>query len=47
MSLWQKGTAVAGGAMAGSMYFSNALQKPRDYDQQLTYIAATATVVKV
>ncbi|KCX18031.1 phage tail tape measure protein [Acinetobacter sp. 1264765] len=43
MSLWQKGTAVAGGAMAGGMYFSNALQKPRDYDQQLTYIAATAT----
>lgn len=25
------------------MYVSNALQKPRDYDQQLTYIAATAT----
>ncbi|MBV6605693.1 phage tail tape measure protein, partial [Acinetobacter baumannii] len=24
-------------------YISNALQKPRDYDQQLTYIAATAT----
>lgn len=43
MSLWQKGTAVAGGAMAGGMYFSNALQKPRNYDQQLTYIAATAT----
>ncbi|ELW9538410.1 phage tail tape measure protein [Acinetobacter baumannii] len=43
MSLWQKGTAVAGGAMAGGMYISNALQKPRDYDQQLTYIAATAT----
>ncbi|HFS7495553.1 phage tail tape measure protein [Acinetobacter baumannii] len=43
MSLWQKGTAVTGGAIAGGMYFSNALQKPRDYDQQLTYIAATAT----
>ncbi|MDT1879101.1 hypothetical protein FPK46_36920, partial [Acinetobacter baumannii] len=27
MSLWQTGTAVAGGAMAGGMYFSNALQK--------------------
>ena len=43
MSLWQKGTAVTGGTIAGGMYFSNALQKPRDYDQQLTYIAATAT----
>ncbi|WP_151730359.1 phage tail tape measure protein [Acinetobacter junii] len=43
MSLWQKGTAVAGGAVAGSAIISSALQKPRDYDQQLTYIAATAT----
>ncbi|MEB3835738.1 phage tail tape measure protein [Acinetobacter sp. IK25] len=43
MSLWQKGTAITGGAIAGGMYVSNALQKPRDYDQQLTYIAATAT----
>ncbi|MBJ8502296.1 phage tail tape measure protein [Acinetobacter pittii] len=43
MSLWQKGTAVTGGAIAGGMYLSNAMQKPRDYDQQLTYIAATAT----
>ncbi|AOP63328.1 phage tail tape measure protein [Acinetobacter baumannii] len=43
MSLWQKGTAATGGAIAGGMYVSNALQKPRDYDQQLTYIAATAT----
>ncbi len=43
MSLWQKGTAVAGGAVAGGAIVSNALQKPRDYDQQLTYIAATAT----
>lgn len=43
MSLWQKGTAVAGGAVAGGAIISNALQKPRDYDQQLTYIAATAT----
>ncbi|MDV4263311.1 phage tail tape measure protein [Acinetobacter seifertii] len=42
-SLWQKGTAIAGGAAASGMYISNALQKPRDYDQQLTYIAATAT----
>ncbi|MCH7357454.1 phage tail tape measure protein [Acinetobacter sp. NIPH 1958] len=43
MSLWQKGTAVAGGAIAGGAIVSNALQKPRDYDQQLTYISATAT----
>lgn len=43
MSLWQKGTAATGGAIAGGMYLSNAMQKPRDYDQQLTYIAATAT----
>lgn len=43
MSLWQKGTAATSGAIAGGMYVSNALQKPRDYDQQLTYIAATAT----
>lgn len=42
-SLWQKGTAIAGGVTAMSMYGANVLQKPRDYDQQLTYIAATAT----
>lgn len=42
-SLWQKGTAVAGATAAGGMYLSNTLQKPRDYDKQLTYIAATAT----
>ena len=41
--LWQKGTAVAGGAVAGGMIVSNAMQKPRDYDRQLTYITATAT----
>lgn len=41
--LWQKGTAVAGGTVAGGMVISNAMQKPRDYDRQLTYITATAT----
>lgn len=39
----QRGSAAAMGAVAGGAIFSNALQKPRDYDQQLTYIAATAT----
>ncbi|MFA3041532.1 phage tail tape measure protein [Acinetobacter pittii] len=43
VSLWQKGTALGGGAIAGGAVLSNAMQKPRDYDQQLTYIAATAT----
>lgn len=43
MGLLQKGTAVVGGVAAAGMYASNVLQKPRDYDQQLTYIAATAT----
>lgn len=43
MSLWQKSTAIGGAAIAGGMYLSNTLQKPRNYDQQLTYIAATAT----
>lgn len=43
MSLWQKSTAIGGAAMAGGMYLSNTLQKPRNYDQQLTYISATAT----
>lgn len=41
--LWQKGTAVAGGAVAGGMVISNAMQKPRDYAQLMTYIAATAS----
>lgn len=43
VSFWQKGTALAGGAIAGGMVVSNALQKPRDYEKQLTYITATAT----
>ncbi|ENX33942.1 hypothetical protein F889_02606 [Acinetobacter colistiniresistens] len=43
MSLWQKGAALTTGAIAGGAIISNAMQKPRDYDQQLTYIAATAT----
>ncbi|WP_257230602.1 phage tail tape measure protein, partial [Acinetobacter sp. YH01022] len=43
VSLWQKGTALAGGATAGGMVVSGALQKPRDYAEQMTYIAATAT----
>ncbi len=42
-SLWQKGAALTGAAVAGGMVASSALQKPRDYDQQLTYITATAT----
>lgn len=36
-------TAVVGGTVAGGMVVSNALQKPRDYQQQMTYITATAT----
>lgn len=43
VSLWQKGTALAGGAIAGGAVVSGALQKPRDYAEQMTYIAATAT----
>lgn len=42
-SLWQKGTAVASGTVAGGMVISNAMQKPRDYAQLMTYIAATAS----
>ncbi|WP_336033402.1 phage tail tape measure protein [Acinetobacter bereziniae] len=42
-SLWQRGASIAGGAIAGGMFVSNAMQKPRDYSQQMTYIAATAT----
>lgn len=42
-SLLQKGAAVGGAAVAGGMVVSSALQKPRDYAQQMTYIAATAT----
>ncbi len=46
-SLWQKGAALATGAVATGAVISTAMQKPRDYDQQLTYIAATATGGKV
>lgn len=42
-SLWQKGVALGGAATAGGMVVSSALQKPRDYAQQMTYITATAT----
>jgi hypothetical protein len=39
-----QGAVAVGGAMAaGGMVLSNALQKPRDYQQQMTYIMATAT----
>lgn len=37
------GAGVVGGTMAGSMVLTSALQKPREYDQALTYITATAT----
>ncbi|MBK0063972.1 MULTISPECIES: phage tail tape measure protein [unclassified Acinetobacter] len=43
MGLLQKGGALATGAAATSAVISTSLQKPRNYDQQLTYIAATAT----
>ncbi|WP_086187634.1 phage tail tape measure protein [Acinetobacter sp. ANC 4470] len=42
-SLWQKGAALGGAGVAGGMVVSSALQKPRDYAEQMTYIAATAT----
>ncbi|QQC82993.1 phage tail tape measure protein [Acinetobacter bereziniae] len=42
-SMWQRGASIAGGTIAGGMFVSNAMQKPRDYAQQMTYIAATAT----
>lgn len=39
-----QGAVAVGGAMAaGGMVMSQALQKPRDYQQQMTYIMATAT----
>lgn len=39
-----QGAVAAGGALAaGGMVLSNALQKPRDYQQQMSYIMATAT----
>ncbi|MHA3079552.1 phage tail tape measure protein [Acinetobacter sp. ANC 5502] len=37
------GAGVVGGTVAGGMVLSSALQKPREYDQALTYITATAT----
>lgn len=43
VSLWQKGVALGGAGVAGGMVVSSALQKPRDYAEQMTYIAATAT----
>lgn len=43
MSLWQKGSMIGGAAMASGYVVSSALQKPRDYDQMLTYITGTAT----
>ncbi|WP_336148217.1 phage tail tape measure protein [Acinetobacter ursingii] len=43
VSFWQKGVALGGAAVAGGAVVSSALQKPRDYAEQMTYIAATAT----
>lgn len=42
-NVMQRGSAAAMGAVAGGAIFSNALQKPRDYEQKLTYISNTAT----
>ena len=42
-SRFQGAVAVGGAVAAGGMVLSNALQKPRDYQQQMTYIMATAT----
>ncbi|MEG2263003.1 MAG: phage tail tape measure protein [Acinetobacter sp.] len=42
-SRFQTATALGGAATAGGIIVSNALQKPRDYAQQMTYITATAT----
>ncbi|MCR4529856.1 phage tail tape measure protein [Acinetobacter venetianus] len=42
-SLWRQGAALAAGVTAGGAIVSSAMQKPRDYDQQLTYITNTAT----
>ena len=39
-----QGAVATGGALAaGGMVLSTAMQKPRDYQQQMTYIMATAT----
>lgn len=43
MSTLQRGGIVAGATVAGGVAVSNALQKPRDYAQLMTYITATAT----
>ena len=43
LNLIQRGGLAAGATVAGGAIISSALQKPRDYDQQLTYITATAT----
>ncbi|QBK70671.1 phage tail tape measure protein [Acinetobacter johnsonii] len=43
MSTLQRGSIVAGATVAGGAVLSNALQKPRDYAQLMTYITATAT----
>lgn len=43
VSFWQKGIALGGATVAGGAVVSSALQKPRDYAEQMTYIAATAT----
>lgn len=42
-SRFQGAVAVGGAVAASGMVLSNALQKPRDYQQQMTYIMATAT----
>lgn len=42
-SFWQKAPALGGAAVAGGMIVSSALQKPRDYAEQMSYIALTAT----
>ncbi|WP_235831053.1 phage tail tape measure protein [Acinetobacter chengduensis] len=43
MSTLQRGGIIAGATVAGGAVVSNALQKPRDYAQLMTYITATAT----
>jgi hypothetical protein len=43
LSTLQRGGAVVGATVAGGAVISNALQKPRDYAQLMTYITATAT----
>ncbi|OTG87702.1 hypothetical protein B9T31_04180 [Acinetobacter sp. ANC 4558] len=43
VSNWQKVAALGGAAIAGGAVVSSALQKPRDYQQLMTYITSTAT----